>query len=886
MPQLPDSFRRRFGFYLLLLTLFSTQAAATWQLDESYMTPPQGLNERVYALGVDSGDRLIAGGLFTRAQGMGSRGLARFFPDGTRDPSFDIGSGVADGTYNYVTDLLVLPDDSVIIVGDFGGFNGTTRGNIVRVKADGTVDPDFAKGVAADAMIRHIEHSGDGGYIIGGNFSNYDGEARSRLAKLQADGSLDESFVFDHAFSTGEWVDQIEVFDDGAILAAGDFEAYDVLKFTTSGKIDSNFDYDDNFFDYIEATLVTSDGKILLGGTNGILYRRNADGSFDGNFDAAIPSYGSVYGLRELEDGKILVTGMFSTSGQINHYSNFLILNSDGTLETTILPSDFETSGWVGPSIIKDDTLIFAGQFASAYFNGSTNSYNRIARFNTNPPNNPPNAVYFDRNSITLVENDYLDRSFQLKIDETPVRPITVFLEVVESTPSGDPIEGFPNLPNQIPVPMDGPNHTEVSIRSDRDVPGYQGTRRVKHRIRSVLGDAAIGEPSEIEIILLDDEPHPDVRFAQSSMDVFEGQDPEAEGFAQASIFFDSDVNEYAPYRIEVEAAEPELADRIHLLSEYFSLNDNAPVDFEIDVEDHDDTLTGPLEVTLRIVPEMPEAAAYLGSPATMTLRILDNEVAGGIRFDRSTLRLVSGQEDVELQTLISGRLDWTGLIYEIEYDDPEWAGKANFHPDQEPIGSNAYVTNWASLQDGNDGILKSGTARVRIRTEPDQPELLGEPSVLELTLHDDQALDGWLILQYPESLDEVDILTRDDDRDGQNTLLEWFNETDPEDASSARTAQAELVRYPYLDQGDKDFLALRFYVGMSKPSHVAIVQTIDDLSADEWTAVWRSDEDPDFDAEQVVERPDNNDGWAIIRLPAPIAAQGFVRLSVKKATN
>lgn len=859
-----------------------TKAYGNWALDSAYMSPPQGVNESVYVLGLDSAGRLIAGGLFTQAGGVSSPGLARFFSDGTRDPSFDIDSGVADGTYNYVNDLIVLPDDSVIIVGDFGSFNGVTRGNIARIKADGSVDPDFANGAGADAMIRHIEHSGDGGYIIGGNFSNYDGVSRSRIAKLYGDGSLDNSVTFDHSFAAGEWVDQIEVFDDGAVLAAGDFAPGNVKKFLVTGATDSSFQFNSSYyFNYVEATLITSTGKILIGGTGG-LSRNNGDGTWDSEFNVSFRSYTEIYGLLELPDGRIVVTGEFGVSG--TETNRLVVLDPDGSVSENTLTYPFEPSDWVGPALLDGEDLIFAGRFSWIY-SGSPPALavNRIARFNTNPVQNPPNAVYFDRSAITLIEGDRVNREFQLKIDETPEEPVTVFLEVAESIPEPN-IEGFPSVPNSIPVPWDGPNHTGISIRSDQDVPGYQGTRRVTHRIRSVSGGAVIGEPSEIEIILLDDEPHPNVRFAQSVIDVVEGHKPE-DGFTQAAVRFDSEPDDFAAYRIEVVTDDPALADRVFIPNYDFYLNDD-PIDFEIDIQDDDDQLTGPIEVTLRIVPDSPGAEGFLGSPTTMTLRILDNEVAGGIRFDRASLDLVSGQDGIEVSTLISGVLHSTELFYEIEYANPEWEGNAYIIPFEDWIGGRSRIIHDVFAEIRNESILSPGTARIHIRTDPEQPELLGEPSVLELKLYDDRSLDGWLILQYPEDWDAVDILKRDGDSDGHNTLLEWFNETDPEDASHVRAPKAELVRSPYLDQGEKVFLALRFYLGTAKPSHVAIVQTIADLSDPEWTTAWRSDEDPNFDSEQVVEKPHATGGWAVIRLPAPVSTQGFVRLKVEPASK
>lgn len=862
---------RTYYFFVSLLVCVNI-AAASWQLDATYMTPPQGVNERVYALGMDSSKRLIAGGLFTTAGGEASRGLARFYNDGTRDPHFDVGSGVADGVYDYITDLLVLADNSIIIVGDFGSFNGVSRGNIARIFPDGSVDAAFASGVGADAMIRHIEPSGDGGYIIGGNFSTYDGIARSRIAKLDTTGALDTSITFDHTFSSGEWIDQIEVFPNGDILAAGDFDDYNVRKFLANGTTDSSFLYDYYNHDYVEATLLTSTGKILIGGTgSNEIHCHNADGSEDYSFGGSIEYPAEVYGLNELPDGRIVAAGLLNANSQAQ-LSYLFIMNPDGSVDETALPDPFEPSGWVGPTLIDGEFLYFAGNFSSVYA-GTTQAHNRIARINMSPVSNPPNAVYFDRSSITLFENDYVERSFNLMINGTPREPVTVTLGVVEEDPSG-PIPEFPTIPNPIQVPMDGPSHTEVTLTSTQDNPGYQGTRRVKHRILSVQGDAVIGEPSEIDIILIDDEPHPNVRFAQASFDLLEGGDPSSEP-TFAEILFDSQPEENVSYQVVVESDEPELLNRTNVNGEYFSLYENSPHELHVEFDDdQDDQITGPRELTLRIVPDEPEGSAYLGTPATMTLRILDNEVVGGIRFSQSSLDLVTNQDEVDVVTLVDGVLHQTGLIYEVEYDDPQWEHSLSFQEDLPAQGPE--VSQTIDLQNGNGAVLSPATARLRVRTDPDQPALLGEPSVLELKLYDERSLEGWTILQYPETHEDPQVLTLDDDKDGQNVLLEWLQDTDPHNAADAKFPAAVAEHM----EGDQRHFSIRFYYSDQKPGYACVVEQKGSLLDAVWTTVWRSDEDPNFDSELVLEPPFvGAENWAEIRLPEPMNGAGFVRI-------
>lgn len=752
----------RIIFSAYSIALLTNATATTWELDTSYMSPPQGVNRTVYALGQDSSNRLIAGGLFTTAGGKSSKGLARFFPDGTRDPSFDIGDGVADGSYNYVTDLLVLPDDSIIIVGDFGSFDGNTRGNIARIRSDGSLDAYFAIGTGADATIRHIEHSGDGGYIIGGNFNHYDGVVRSRLAKLRSDGSLDTSVIFNHTFNEGEWVDQVEVFTDGGVLAAGDFAPYDVFKFQANGERDYSFIYSVTDHEYVEATLLCSNGKLLIGGTGGTLYRFNADGTYDESFDPELETYNEIYGLSELDNERIVVTGSFLTPGAIDIW-NIVVLNSDGSIDTSAIPDRFKPSDWVGPTVIQNETLIFAGRFSGISENDNSYvSYNRIARLNTAPVTNPPNAVYFEQKSITLIEDGNYIPSFNLNIDETPDSPITVILEVAEKEPA-DLGAAFPIIPNPISVPWDGPNHTEVSVHSSTEDWGYQGARRIVHRIKSVSGDAVIGEPAEIEIILVDKDPPPAVRFAQSHMELVE------DGWYQFEptnfkVLFDSEVEPFIDIQIVTEAETTEIEDSIFVFpNDYINFGSGIGYD-EIDIAaDDDGVVRGPDMITLRLVAE-------------------------------------EGYE-----------------------------------------------------------------------------HLIGSPATMEVRRHDSTSLDGWLILRYPESWSDSNIQTLDTDKDGQSTLLEWLNDSDP---LASDDAKFPVALTEHLDPENQRYFSIRFYYSYEKPNYATIVEHKPNLTDINWATVWRSDNDPEFNLELVLQRPsEDGNEWAEIRLPDPVAASGFVRI-------
>ena len=836
------------------------------------MSHPDGVNGSVYSLGQDSSNRLIAGGLFTTAGGQSSKGLARFFPDGTRDPSFDIGDGVAGGTYNYVADLLVLPDDSIIVVGDFGSFDGTTRGNIARIKTDGSVDPNFAAGVGADAMIRHIEHSGDGGYIIGGNFSNYDGVTRSRLAKLNSDGSLDLTFTFDHTLASGDWVDQIEVFADGSILVAGECSPYNVRRFLADGTTDTTFLYDFHNNTYVEATLLASDGKILIGGEGG-LRRHNADGTFDSSFQPQLHGNGGseIYGLKELDDGRIVATGSFLTAGAIDTW-NIVVLNADGTVDTTAIPDQFRPNGWVGPTLLQGDRLIFAGQFSQISENDSPSSLSRIARINTNPVSNSTGAVYFNKNEVTIIEGaDYRQLNISLIRESILEEHVDVDLELVLDTPLlPDPQLNFTNSASidgtDLSQDLSISNHT-----NDNDY--YTGNRVMTYRITSV-NSGSIGEPSEIRVTLVDDEPHPNVRFASDTIEVTEGQYIED----ALEILYDSQPEDYADYRIVVDSENKDLEQSIRIMNDSFYLGQEQIYTSDLDVHDDDDQLTGPIEIPLRLIAFDPTDAQFLGDNATTTLRILDNEVANSIRFDNSQMAFVTDQEEIEIPISYEGSLQFTLLEFEIEVDDPAWEESIYLNTDQYHVSGSDSLQLYISH--GNSTPLPSTTGRIRMLT--DQGELIGDPSTLELTLYDHRTLDGWKFLQYPETHIDPNLLSLDTDGDGQTTLLEWLNDSDPNDVTDHKLLKT------YLEQIEPEaapYFVTRFYYNAEKSDYAVILEHKTNLTDINWSPIWRSDNDPEFQSELFIQPPTGNLlVWPEIRLPSPVGTSGFVRIRYEES--
>ena len=164
------------------------------------------------------------------------RQLVRFNTDGSLDKTwrFDAnalgykgirGKSLPGG--NGRLSSLMHTDGKLLAYGQFVKFDDASKGYIVRLNADGTIDQSFnASGVGADNYIFHVSYNETTNkYIATGIFKTFNGKSAVNIVLLNYDGSVDESFV-PKPFAGGRpsFAKQLS---DGLIVVGGDFKAYD-----------------------------------------------------------------------------------------------------------------------------------------------------------------------------------------------------------------------------------------------------------------------------------------------------------------------------------------------------------------------------------------------------------------------------------------------------------------------------------------------------------------------------------------------------------------------------------------------------------------------------------------------------------------------------------
>ncbi len=185
------------------------------------------------ALQPDGKILLGGGGSFLSLNGVSVQSIARLNADGTLDAGFNQGAGANASVYA----IAVQPDGKIILAGAFTTIRGVTRNRLSRLNPDGSLDTTFAPNGGADDLIYDVALQPDGGMIIGGRFLNYNGEARTRIARVHSNGSLDHSF--NPGTGTDDSVESIAIQTDGGIVFGGSFGHYNGMLRSCLARVDA-----------------------------------------------------------------------------------------------------------------------------------------------------------------------------------------------------------------------------------------------------------------------------------------------------------------------------------------------------------------------------------------------------------------------------------------------------------------------------------------------------------------------------------------------------------------------------------------------------------------------------------------------------------------------
>jgi uncharacterized delta-60 repeat protein len=399
-----------------------------------YSNLGSGFDDTVQTIATQDDGRILVGGDFTDFNGNTRYLINRLHPDGTEDESFyrNLGTGLRfDGT---VYSIAIQSDGGILVGGNFTELNGSTRNRLVRI--NDIDDRTFYNnlGTGFNGSVRTLTIQSDGKILVGGDFSEFDGNTRNYFVRLKQDGTEDTTFYTNLGSGFNNEVLATAVQPDGKILVGGGFTSfngttrYRLVRLNPEGTEDTDFygNLGTSFFvkSAVFSIAIQPDGKILVGGafdefdgnTRNYLIRLHPDGTEDTNFYTNLGTGFDerVRVVKVQPDGKILVGGEFSELNG-NTRNNLVQLFSDGTEDTSF----YTNLGGFNSEVITIENskrLLVGGRFNE--LDGNTRNYlvdltHEVVNFNNTSMDvsNASNTTtgQFTIKGKTQISNTYID---------------------------------------------------------------------------------------------------------------------------------------------------------------------------------------------------------------------------------------------------------------------------------------------------------------------------------------------------------------------------------------------------------------------------------------------------------------------------------------------
>lgn len=396
-------------------------AAATQPHDGSGRSTPgfptgDGADGVIRSAAILSNNQILIAGNFTTFNGRSYNRVALLNPDASYNPTFVPGAGPD----KEVTQALPLPDGKFLIAGTFEKVGDTSRRGVARLSANGSLDQSFDPGTGANGPVLKMWLQSDGKIILAGHFTKFNEQPRNYLVRLLADGSVDP--IFNATGGPNDPVLSLWQLADGRLWIGGKFthvndrESPFLALLDANGKLLEASGTDGP----VSAIMVLPDNSIIVGGKFDHLLgverknlgRLKTPGTVDASFKPGNGFDGPVTSLVPLPDGKLLVGGEFNrVDGQIRR--GLARLKHNGELDAE-MDARLNGAAKVNSVLLRNNgAVIVAGDLAPAGFGKDA----KIAQIYGASP--APGAILQTKSFATAPQTLWVDTGFDVLKDST-----------------------------------------------------------------------------------------------------------------------------------------------------------------------------------------------------------------------------------------------------------------------------------------------------------------------------------------------------------------------------------------------------------------------------------------------------------------------------------
>lgn len=380
--------------FVVLLVAVSTSSPANAVVADGFLSGiTQNSGSSVGAVALQPYGQVLAGGLFTALDGQ--KNLVRLHEDGTTDTAFK--TAEVDAA---VHTIVPLPSGQTVIGGSFATIRstsqaagtGTVMRGIARLDADGTLDLSFNPNATANGTqgnVFRVLRLASGKLLVGGHFTAIGGTTRSKLARLNSNGSVDTTFNAG-TMNINDYVWNFAETPNGKILVCGGFTRMgnathiNVARLNADGSNDPTFIADTGYigsgYPSVNTVLPRSDGSVVITGAFDVvnnsvrtnIARLGSDGSPIA-FAAYPTPNAPIHWAVQQPDGAIVIGGSFTALNALANYSKLARITAAGAIDSSFV-SPVITGGDVYTLLRQPDGRILAGG-ALAAVDGRTSNY-------------------------------------------------------------------------------------------------------------------------------------------------------------------------------------------------------------------------------------------------------------------------------------------------------------------------------------------------------------------------------------------------------------------------------------------------------------------------------------------------------------------------------
>ncbi len=313
------------------------------EIDTSF-TAPATVNNAIYAMlpTTDGTGSVYVAGSFT----LPKQKIARLLSSGALDTGFSLSANPNGDVTKLFTVQSPTRQPNLYLVGTFTLIGTTATQNLARASLDGALDtsliPTFIGAVATGAAVP----DGEGDIYLGGSFTTVNATSSNCITRLNWNGTIDTSFQVGTGFSGSPQVAAIYPLTDGSgkVYVGGQFTGYqsqsvtNIARLNADGTLDTTAAFPSFTGGAVMQFVPDGKGRIFVLGNFTAPYkyiaRLNADGSLDTSFNPGASFNSTVKDASLAPDGsnELYVGGTFTTyNGSLT--DGLIRLNESGALD-------------------------------------------------------------------------------------------------------------------------------------------------------------------------------------------------------------------------------------------------------------------------------------------------------------------------------------------------------------------------------------------------------------------------------------------------------------------------------------------------------------------------------------------------------------------------